>query len=67
MSYPAFEKMKAAAARDGYTVSDAEYEDAVTFTVSGSAECEEAIRFAASSAAGADAEPISIRATEIFL
>ncbi|MDR3226005.1 MAG: YigZ family protein [Clostridiales Family XIII bacterium] len=66
MSYAAFEKMKAVAARDGYIVSGAEYEDAVTFTISGSAECEETLRLAASSAAGADAEPISVRTTEIF-
>jgi len=67
MSYSAFEKMKTVAARDGYDVSDAVYGDAVTFTISGAAECEDAIRLAASAVAGADVEPLSVSATETLL
>jgi uncharacterized YigZ family protein len=66
MPYAAYEKMKAVAARQGYAVTDAEYGDAVTFTVSGEAFQKEAIRLSASSATGTEAEPISVRATEIL-
>ncbi|MDR1291797.1 MAG: IMPACT family protein [Clostridiales Family XIII bacterium] len=65
MPYPAFERMKAAAAREGWAVSDAKYEDAVTFTVSGPHECGDAMRAAASFVAGADTAPLSVGATEI--
>jgi uncharacterized YigZ family protein len=65
MSYPAFERMKAAAAREGWRVSGADYGDAVTFSVSGSHEREDAIRAAASFVAGEDIVPLSIGAVEI--
>jgi uncharacterized YigZ family protein len=65
MSYAAFEKMKAVAAREGWAVSDAEYGDAVMFTVSGPYECEDAIRAAASFVAGEDTVPVSVGAAEI--
>jgi uncharacterized YigZ family protein len=58
MSYPAFEKLKSVAAKSGWNVTDAEYGDAVTFTVSGPDNEEDAINLAASSAAGADTKPI---------
>jgi uncharacterized YigZ family protein len=64
MSYPAFEKMKAAAAREGWTVSEADYGDAVTFTVSGPSDGEDAIRAAASFVAGENIVPVSVDAVE---
>jgi uncharacterized YigZ family protein len=65
MSYPAFEKMKAVAAKEGWAVSCADYRDAVTFAVSGPHECEGAMRAAASVVAGADIVPDSVDVTEI--
>jgi uncharacterized YigZ family protein len=65
MTYSAFEKMKAAAARGGWSMSDSDYGDAVTFTVSGPYECEDAMRTAASFVAGEDIDPVSVGAAEI--
>jgi uncharacterized YigZ family protein len=65
MSYPAFEKMRAAAARAGWTVSGAEYGDDVAFTVTGPEGDAKAVRLAASSAAGADIRPFSEEAAGI--
>ncbi|MDR1495383.1 MAG: IMPACT family protein [Clostridiales Family XIII bacterium] len=63
MAYPAFEKMKAAAAKRVWTVMDADYGDVVTFTLSGPEEDEAEMRLTASAAAGADAQPVDTRAT----
>jgi putative IMPACT (imprinted ancient) family translation regulator len=65
LSYPAFEKMKAAAAKSGWTVTDADYGESVTFTVTGPRADEEGIRLAAASATGEDAAPLNVSATEI--
>ncbi|MDR3353998.1 MAG: YigZ family protein [Synergistaceae bacterium] len=67
MSYPAFEKMRAAAARAGWTVSGAEYGDDVAFNVTGPEDAVAAMRLAASSAAGANIQPVSVEAAEILL
>jgi putative IMPACT (imprinted ancient) family translation regulator len=65
MDYPVFEKMKAAAARNGWTVADMDYEETVTFTVSGPCGCEEAVSFAAASAAGEEVAPLSVSRAEL--
>jgi uncharacterized YigZ family protein len=65
MAYPAFEKMKAVAAKEGWNVSNAEYGADVTYTVSGPDGDEKAMRQAASAAAGADTPPAKEGRVEI--
>jgi uncharacterized YigZ family protein len=65
VTYSAFEKMKAAAAREGWSVSGAEYGDAVTFTVSGPYDREDAMRATASFIVGSDTAPLNVGIAEI--
>jgi uncharacterized YigZ family protein len=66
MDYAAFEKMKAACARWGYGVEDAEYSGDVEFSVTGPAGSEEAIRTAASNVAGKELTPLEVLETEVL-
>jgi uncharacterized YigZ family protein len=65
MPYAAFEKMKAAAARGGYGISDEEYAESVMFTITGSKESEKTIRLMANSIAGTELMPLSVNAVEM--
>jgi uncharacterized YigZ family protein len=65
MPYAAFEKLKAAAARDGYAISDVDFAEAVTFTITGQGGSEPAIRLVASNTAGAELAPISVDEVEM--